>query len=74
MSPELRTVQYQSEKITQDLGFDEMAMTQVISSTTRSSTIFKRYHLEGNVEINLEETRLAKRNVFTDIAVRYLRS
>ena len=27
----------------------------------------------GNVEINLEEARLAKRNVFTDIAVKHLR-
>ena len=58
------------KKIMQDVGFDDMAMTQVYQARLRAPQYLN--DITGNVEINLEEARLARRNFFTDIAVRHL--
>ena len=58
------------KKITQDVGFDDMAMTQVISSTTQGSTIFERYHRECRGKFRGSSAGEAQ--LFTDIAVRHL--
>ena len=81
MYPELRTIQDPafSRGQTQTFGFDENDDDSSDNVDDYDYQARARQYLTGstrNIEINLEEARLAKRDVFTlvDIAVRHFRS